>query len=184
MHPPLNQRRRPAAWPSLVAAATLVLAGHMAAAGETTVAHSEQDIACLALNVYHEARNQPPEGQLAVAHVTLNRLAESPAPTTLCEVVYRPGVFSWTSDPELVDSPPAEAAAWELAQRIAREAIADRRADPVAGSTFFHAVSVSPYWASRFVRVRQIGDHIFYARAVPSLEAPRRSRPAEILLPK
>jgi N-acetylmuramoyl-L-alanine amidase len=127
---------------------------------------NERDIACLALNVYHEARNQPFEGQLAVAHVTLNRLEDSLGSISVCDVVYRGRDFSWTSDPaKRRAKSPREAIAWETAQRVARMALEDRDADPVGGSTFFHTVGVLPDWAAAFVRVRQIGDHIFYARA-------------------
>jgi len=34
------------------------------------------EIECLARNIYFEARNQPIKGQEAVAHVTLNRLVK------------------------------------------------------------------------------------------------------------
>jgi hypothetical protein len=36
-------------------------------------AHSDE-VNCLALNIYHEARNQPFKGKLAVAQVTINRV--------------------------------------------------------------------------------------------------------------
>jgi N-acetylmuramoyl-L-alanine amidase len=130
---------------------------------------NERDIVCLALNVYHEARNQPFEGQLAVAHVTLNRVEDSLGAASICDVVFRGRDFSWTSDPakRRVKSV-REVTAWETAQRVARMALEDRDADPVGGSTFFHATWVQPDWATAFVRVRQIGDHIFYARNKPS----------------
>jgi len=46
-------------------------------------------IICLALNIYHEARNQPVAGQIAVSEVVLNRVADSKYPNTICEVVYQ-----------------------------------------------------------------------------------------------
>ena len=42
---------------------------------------------CLAMNVYHEAKNQPFEGQVAVAQVVLNRVEDKRFPNTICEVV-------------------------------------------------------------------------------------------------
>ena len=47
----------------------------------------------LALNIYFEARNQPVKGQLAVAHVTLNRANQKDK--SVKEVVLEPGQFSW-----------------------------------------------------------------------------------------
>lgn len=125
---------------------------------------AERDIACLARNVYFEARNQSFEGQLAVAHVTLNRLEESTEPRTICDVVYRPGWFSWTRDKQKHDGQIGDLAAWEIARRAAMIAVAEPTADPVRGSTFYHAVSVAPYWVSTLTRIGQIGDHVFYSR--------------------
>ena len=42
---------------------------------------------CVALAVYFEARNQPPQGQIAVAHVVLNRVADPHYPSDPCAVV-------------------------------------------------------------------------------------------------
>ena len=47
------------------------------------------EVECLALNIYHEARNQPTAGKLAVAQVTLNRVKHDRFPNTICGVVYQ-----------------------------------------------------------------------------------------------
>ena len=47
----------------------------------------ENDYHCLASNIYWEARNQPIIGKLAVANVTLNRVASKRYPNTICGVV-------------------------------------------------------------------------------------------------
>lgn len=154
----------------------IVLLMHMPVAAEAgNAGFMEREINCLARNVYFEARNQPIEGQLAVAYVTLNRLDESKTLSSICEVVYRPGWFSWTRDRGTRDHRITEKAAWATARKIAKAAIAGRAANPVQGSTFFHSVSVAPNWASMLIRVEQIGDHIFYAR--PQSKA--RPTPAE-----
>ncbi len=131
----------------------------MAASKEDHISGS--DLLCLALNVYREARNQPIEGQLAVAHVTLNRYETSDLPT-ICDVVFKTGNFAWTKDPMVVQEWPRDEAAWEMAQRVAHQALADPNADPVKGSTFFHTVSTEPDWVPGLVRVGRIGDHVFY----------------------
>jgi len=133
---------------------------------------SGSDLLCLALNVYREARNQPIEGQLAVAHVTLNRYETSDLPT-ICDVVFKTGNFAWTKDPKVVQEWPRDEAAWEMAQRVAHQALADPKADPVKGSTYFHTVSTDPDWAPTLVRVGRIGDHVFYRqRNLASAPAP------------
>ena len=62
-------------------------------------------VICLALNIYHEARGEPIEGQRAVASVTLNRTLDPRWPSTVCGVVYDPQQFSWTSHPRLSLNP-------------------------------------------------------------------------------
>lgn len=159
-------RRRSARY-STTMAALAVLAGMCgalaspAAAGEREDHISGSDLLCLAMNVYREARNQPIEGQLAVAHVTLNRYQTSQMPT-ICDVVFKTGYFAWTKDPKVVDEWPRDETAWDTAQRVARTALANPSADPVKGSTYFHTVSTEPDWAPGLVRVGRIGDHVFY----------------------
>ena len=48
----------------------------------------------LTLNVYHEARSEPQIGQVAIAHVTLNRANQKE--TTVKEIIKQPYQFSWT----------------------------------------------------------------------------------------
>ena len=45
------------------------------------------DAQCLALNMYHEARNQGSAGLLAVSSVVLNRVKDKRFPNTICEVI-------------------------------------------------------------------------------------------------
>lgn len=147
---------------------TGILAPSPAAAGPREGYFSGSDLLCLALNVYHEARNQPIEGQLAVAHVTLNRL-EAGKLLTVCDVVFKSGYFSWTKDrrkraidPSKFAKRAADKAAWETAQRVARTALTDPDDDPVKGSTYFHTATSAPDWVPDMVRVTRIGDHVFY----------------------
>lgn len=162
----MTERRRmmhrtgPAAW-ALLGGLLAALAGTSAWAGPKEDHISGSDLLCLAMNVYREARNQPLEGQLAVAHVTLNRYEASQLPT-ICDVVFKTGYFAWTRDPKVVHQWPHDETAWRTAQRIARQALADPKDDPVKGSTYFHTVSTDPDWASELVRVGRIGDHVFY----------------------
>ena len=51
--------------------------------------HTELDeqVNCLATNIYWEARNQPTKGMIAVALVTRNRVFDDRYPNTYCGVV-------------------------------------------------------------------------------------------------
>jgi len=59
-----------------------------------TNGYSTSDINLMAHVVYAEERNQPFEGQVAVAAVILNRLRSPKFPTSIPGVVYQPGAFT------------------------------------------------------------------------------------------
>ena len=44
-------------------------------------------VQCLAMNMYHEARDQGTAGRLAVSAVVMNRVNDDRFPNTICEVV-------------------------------------------------------------------------------------------------
>ena len=46
-----------------------------------------EHIQCLAMNMYHEARDQGTAGRLAVSAVVLNRVNDDRFPDSVCEVV-------------------------------------------------------------------------------------------------
>jgi len=59
----------------------------------------ETALMCLALNIYFEARSEPIQGQIAIAEVTLNRVASPNFPNDVCSVVLQDTSagcqFSW-----------------------------------------------------------------------------------------
>ena len=59
---------------------------------------TDQDqMLCLALNIYHEIRGGQPRDQWAVAFVTFNRMKRGVFNAhSVCEVVWARGQFSWT----------------------------------------------------------------------------------------
>ncbi|MCP4330899.1 MAG: cell wall hydrolase [Alphaproteobacteria bacterium] len=134
--------------------------------GETKIAALDDEIECLALNVYFEARSEDQRGQSAIAHLTLNRVDSPAFPDTVCGVVTQGQggrhrcQFSWYCD-GLHDSP-ANPAAWENAMRIARAARSARGNDPTRGAVYFHLRRVEPLWAEKLTRTVEIGDHLFY----------------------
>jgi len=126
--------------------------------GAPTVDVAQQE--CLAMNVYHEARGEAVEGQIAVAHVTLNRVKADYWPDTICEVVYQEYQFSWT---HLIKDPtPKDKKAWDQALVIARDVMIGNTVDPSEGATFYHASYVNPDWAKQMVISKVIGVHVFY----------------------
>lgn len=112
---------------------------------------------CVARNVYYEARNQPIEGQVAVAKVTLNRAEDERWPSSACSVIAQKNQFSWYN--KKVPTPKGDA--WQTARIIAITVYV--LPDPTDGATYFHANYVQPSWAARKKVKAVIGDHIFYA---------------------
>ena len=120
-------------------------------------------VMCLALNIYFEARNQPIDGQLMVAEVTLNRVASPDFPNSVCGVVWQPGAFSWTNDGK--SDKPRDLKAFAQSVIIANEVLNDPSVLLGTPATYYHEKSIHPYWADKYVEVGQIGDHIFYTES-------------------
>ena len=130
---------------------------------------------CLALNIYHEAKNQSEKGQIAVGLVTLNRVADPRWPGTICGVVYQAKMwkgnpirnmcqFSFFCDGK--SDKPIESVAWKTARGIATLVMEnhDNISDITFGADHYHADYVNPWWSKKFAKVATIGNHIFYKK--------------------
>jgi spore germination cell wall hydrolase CwlJ-like protein len=159
------------------------VAARIAALGPST-AEVEEELNCLALNIYHEARNEPDEGQFAVAHVVLNRISDPRFPETVCKVIRQGGErvrhrcqFSWWCDGR--SDRPRNQRKWQTIKAMAEAVYWGRSEDPTGGALWYHADYVSPYWGRVFKRSRQIGRHIFYLdRDKPTRVASRATQTA------
>ncbi len=124
-------------------------------------------LTCLALNVYWEARGELLAGQAAVAHVTLNRVGSPDFPNSICGVVMQTGAdgscqFGWWCSSRRT---PADPAAWQRSQEVARRALAGSP-DPTGGALYFHHVNERPSFAiGRYAGDVRIGDHLFFRLA-------------------
>lgn len=114
---------------------------------------------CLAKNIYHEARGESIDGQLAVAEVTLNRVLDPKFPNTVCEVVWDSGQFSWTAkEPKIKNKE-----SWKQVSQLVEEIATNQTELLEIGAVFYHEKSIQPYWSESFTRVGRIGSHVFYA---------------------
>ena len=135
----------------------------------------ETALMSLALNTYHEAKNQSMIGQVATAQVVMNRVADSRYPNSVCEVVkqgpkYKGSdvpvrhkcQFSWFCDGKS-DEPRRDSKEWRMAQEYARIVLSGRIVlDVTEGATHYHATYVKPSWAKTKTRTTRIESHIFY----------------------
>jgi N-acetylmuramoyl-L-alanine amidase len=135
----------------------------------TRARRRENDLQCLAENIYFEARGEPLDGQYAVAEVTLNRTRAQNFPHTICAVVHEMrwdpnrrrfiADFSWT---ELGAMSPDDGPAWKRAMAVASAAYDDLHDPIVPGALFYHSSSVRPGWARTRTAIVTIGNHVFY----------------------
>ena len=138
-------------------------------------AEREKQVQCLAMNVYHEARNEGELGQRAVAWATLNRVSHPDYPDTVCDVVYEAVTddsgnpirdkcqFSWFCDGKSDEI--KDFIAWLEAQYVASDVMNKygKETDPTGGAIMYHADYVNPFWVDAYERQVEIDTHIFYA---------------------
>ena len=134
---------------------------------------------CMALNIYHEAKNQSFVGQVAVGLVTMNRVRDHRYPNTVCEVVYqgpsRPSwkdpnkripikhkcQFSWYCDGKADIITDIES--YNIALAVAHQVLSKyTMRDVTDGALFYHAYYVKPRWAKEKIKTVVHEDHIFY----------------------
>jgi spore germination cell wall hydrolase CwlJ-like protein len=141
---------------------------------------------CLALTVYHEARGEPIEGQLAVAEVVLTRTYSHQWPNTIC------GVMQEDRGPKAYDcqfsfwcdgrsDTPTDSEAWATAQQIARDALSGNIIGH--GGTHYHTTDVSPSWAAEMQFRGIVGSHVFYndgTCALPACSPVPKHRPKKL----
>jgi len=173
--PPVARRgwRRGLAEILLVACAAILpsAVGHAAAVIDAPPPGVDpEQLDCLSVAMYFEARGEGVYGQRAVAEVILNRRDSPSFPDTVCEVVhqgYDPAnprlhrcQFSFYCDgrPETIDDP--ERFPWIRAMAL-RMLLGDR-SDLTRGALYFHAAWVSPGWARRFRKTARVEQHLFY----------------------
>jgi len=144
---------------------------------------------CLALNMYHEARDQGTAGAFAVTAVVLNRVNDSRFPNTICEVVYQgPTRESWKTR-QHKDLPSSERKYYPIKNRCQFSWYCDGKkdipynkkryrelldlseaimydeisfVDITDSALFYHTDNIRPSWAKTKKRTIKIGNHIFY----------------------
>ena len=127
---------------------------------------------CLALNTYHEAKNQSKVCQIATAQVVMNRVEDNRFPNTICGVVkqteYYPSgkidlhscQFSWYCDGK-PDIPTEDC--WNDIIVLAHILYNwETKEDITEGALWYHATYVSPAWAEHYEKTVRINEHIFY----------------------
>ena len=159
----------------------------------TFMIFSKAEINCLALNVYHEARNESLSGKIAVILVTMNRIADKRFPNTICGVVhqgkhflnkrdnkyypYRDRCqFSWYCDGRT--DIPKNKRAWAYSNALIEYFLKRSMLfiDFTEGATHYHAGYINlPRWAKNkdYIKTVTIDTHLFYRWKAGKLLASR-----------
>ena len=138
--------------------------------GFISTAERTRQLECLTRNIYWESASEPFEGKVAVAQVTLNRVASGKFASDICGVVYQKNViydkvicqFSWNCDGSSKIKPiyPAH---WKESEEVAKKVLLEGfRLPSVKNALYFHADYIqTPQWGKP--QVAKFGRHIFYA---------------------
>lgn len=127
-----------------------------------------KQLECLARNIYYEAGNQPFEGKVAVAQVTINRAESGQFPKDICQVVYQKNVvyervlcqFSWYCETATMMKP-KNSAVFKESEMVARQVLLEGfRLPSLKNALYFHATHINPKWNREKVAV--IAGHVFY----------------------
>lgn len=133
-----------------------------------TIKTRERQLECMAMNIYREAGHEPFEGKVAVAQVTMNRVASGKFGNDVCGVVYQKNVimekvvcqFSWACD-QAARTRPVNKTVYDESMAVAKKVILENfRLDVMKDALYYHANYVNPRW--NLDKIGSIGNHIFY----------------------
>ena len=158
---------------------------------------------CLASALYHEARGEPLEGQIAVALTIMNRVTSSAYPSTICGVVYQNShrynkcQFSYTCDKR--SDLPRNLSVFILMHQLSGKILTmaqktdksnqsglTKLSPTIANALFathYHRHDVAPSWSKKLQVVARVGGHIFFksSRVLKRTPSKIRRQRAEIL---
>jgi spore germination cell wall hydrolase CwlJ-like protein len=128
----------------------------------------DRQLECLAKNIYYEAGNEPFEGKVAVAQVTLNRANSGKFPSDVCKTIYQKNMFyektvcqfSWYCD-RATTMKPINRAVYNESMIVAKKVLLEGfRLPSLEQALYFHGDYINPGWNRQ--QVAKVGRHIFY----------------------
>ena len=140
----------------------------VAESSQITTEVRERQLACLAKNIYYEAGNQPFEGKVAVAQVTLNRTESGLYPSDICKTIYQKNIvyekvlcqFSWVCDRDTTVKA-INKVSFKESEEVAKKVLLEGfRLPSLKEAMYFHGDYINPGWKRE--RITKIGNHIFY----------------------
>lgn len=150
---------------------------------------ANRELKCLTSNIYFEAAQESVAGKLAVALVTMNRVADPEFPNTICDVVFEGSErkdllcqFSWTCAPSINKNVPKTTGGWEESEKIAKIVLFQHESvvDITGGAIYYHADYVNPKWSKIHKKTVTIDRHIFYVPGVDRYTAQAKEKELEV----
>ena len=131
------------------------------------IKYNNNDVECLARNIYYEAGTEDMTGKIAVGNVTVNRVKTNYWGRHICNVVYSKDQFSWTKEKRRAWIG-LKGKAWADSRAAAEAVLNGLRVKQLDSALFYHADYVRPNWRDNSKKVAKIGKHIFYTQAKDS----------------
>ena len=137
-------------------------------AGYVSTTEKIKQLECLTRNIYWEAASEPFEGKVAVAQVTMNRVASGRFADSVCGVVHQKNViyekvicqFSWVCE-TTHKTKPIHKPLWQESELVAKKVLLENfRLPSLQNAMYYHADYVSPGW--KLPKIEKVGRHIFY----------------------
>lgn len=133
---------------------------------------NQEELLCLAENIFWEASGTDKAEKQRVANVTVNRLfsdLDGYEDKQICEVVYKPKQFSWTHQgknrkvlQKWIKSNDNKKA-WDDSVKIAELALKNELPDITRGALFYHTKKIKPNWDYSKIKPTVNGPyHIYY----------------------
>jgi spore germination cell wall hydrolase CwlJ-like protein len=139
-----------------------------AGSSQITTAMRERQLGCLAKNIYYEAGNQPFEGKVAVAQVTINRTESGLYSDDICKTIYQKNIvyekvlcqFSWVCDRDVIGRK-INKEVYDESMSVAKKVLLEGfRLPSLTDAMYFHGDYINPGWKRE--KIAKIGNHIFY----------------------
>lgn len=132
---------------------------------------SQDEVRCMAQNLYHEARGEGTVGMAAVGYVVTNRAKSGLYPTNICDIIHQRLYiadtgktvcqFSWVC--QLSSYTPKNRALYAQAVKISKEVLREEIPNPIGESLFYHTDQAGPPLPTNRIALQiVIGNHEFY----------------------
>lgn len=128
--------------------------------------NEQEDVVCLALNMYHENRGSSIEDRIASTYVVFNRQFDKPN-KSLCDVIFEKWQFCWTNNTKI--SVPKELKIWNEIQQDAYKMYKNPKFKTLASqfrlkhyvATYMIPMKTKPKWINKRYFKIDIGKHSY-----------------------